>query len=29
LLIPHVVMEIRGSITEGEIHFERGLRPIS
>ena len=29
LLIPHVVMEIRGSITKGEIHFERGLRPIS
>ena len=29
LLIPHVVIEVRGSITKGEIRFGRGLRPIS
>ncbi len=29
LLIPHVVVEVRGFTTEGEIHFGRGLRPIS
>ena len=29
LLIPHVVFEIRGSMTKGVIHFGRGLRPIS
>ena len=29
LLIPDVTTEIRRSVIEGEIHFERGLRPIS
>jgi hypothetical protein len=29
LLIPHVVVEVRGSTTKGAIHFGRGLRPIS
>ncbi len=29
LLIPHVVVEVRGLTTEGEIRFGRGLRPIS
>ncbi len=29
LLIPHVVIEVRGFMTKGEIHFGRGLRPIS
>ena len=29
LLIPHVVLEVRGSGTEGESHFGRDLRPIS
>ncbi len=29
LLIPHVVTEVRGSVTKGVIHFGRGLRPIS
>ena len=29
LLIPHVVLEVRGSNTKGEIHFGRDLRPIS
>ena len=28
-LIPHVVSEIRTSMTKGAIHFGRGLRPIS
>ncbi len=29
LLIPHVVPKVRGFGTKGEIHFGRGLRPIS
>jgi len=29
LLIPHVVAGIRCPVTKGEIHFGRGLRPIS
>ncbi len=29
LLIPHVVIEVRGFMTKGVIHFGRGLRPIS
>ena len=29
LLIPHVVLEVRGSSKKGEIRFGRGLRPIS
>jgi hypothetical protein len=29
LLIPHEVVEARGSMTKGEIRFGRGLRPIS
>ena len=29
LLIPHVVLEVRGFETEGAIRFGRGLRPIS
>ncbi len=29
LLIPHDVFEVRGLETKGEIHFGRGLRPIS
>ncbi len=29
LLIPHVVLEVRGSGTEGESRFGRDLRPIS
>ncbi len=29
LLIPHVVLEVRGSGTEGAIRFGRDLRPIS
>ncbi len=29
LLIPHVILEVRGSMIKGEIHFGRGLRPIS
>ncbi len=29
LLIPHVVIEVRGFMTEGEIRFGRSLRPIS
>ena len=29
LLIPDVITEIRSSVIKGEIHFERGLRPIS
>ena len=29
LLIPHEVIEVRGFMTEGEIRFGRGLRPIS
>jgi hypothetical protein len=29
LLIPHVVMRVRGRMTEGAIRFGRGLRPIS
>ena len=29
LLIPHVVIRVRGLITEGAIHFGRDLRPIS
>ena len=28
-LIPHVVVEVRGWMTKGAIHFGRGLRPIS
>ena len=29
LLIPHVVLEVRGSSKKGAIRFGRGLRPIS
>ena len=29
LLIPNVVIEVRGLVTEGAIRFGRGLRPIS
>ena len=29
LLIPDVVIEVRGLVTEGAIRFGRGLRPIS
>ncbi len=29
LLIPHVVVEVRGLATKGAIRFGRGLRPIS
>ena len=29
LLIPHVVLLVRGCMTKGAIHFGRGLRPIS
>ncbi len=29
LLIPHVVMRVRGFMTEGAIRFGRDLRPIS
>ena len=29
LLIPHVVIEVRGLVTEGVIRFGRSLRPIS
>ena len=29
LLIPHVVVLVRGCTTKGVIHFGRGLRPIS
>ncbi len=29
LLIPDVIIEIRGLMIKGEIRFERGLRPIS
>ncbi len=29
LLIPHVVVEVRGLATKGVIRFGRGLRPIS
>ena len=29
LLIPHVVLLVRGGMTKGAIHFGRGLRPIS
>ncbi len=29
LLIPHVVVRIRGFTIKGEIHFGRDLRPIS
>ncbi len=29
LLIPHVVLKVRGYKTKGAIRFGRGLRPIS
>jgi hypothetical protein len=29
LLIPHVVMEVRGFMTKAAMHFGRDLRPIS
>lgn len=29
LLIPHVVIDVRGFMTKGEIRFGRDLRPIS
>ena len=29
LLIPHVIIEVRGSMIKGAIRFGRGLRPIS
>ncbi len=29
LLIPHVVIEVRGFVTEGESRFGMSLRPIS
>jgi hypothetical protein len=28
-LIPHMVVQVRGWMTKGAIHFGRGLRPIS
>ena len=29
LLIPHVVVRVRGLTTKGVIHFGRGLRPFT